>query len=239
MANADSDRINRAMNATEYRAALATRMFSEQVYWFDCCRNYDFLVRGRGPELTVDESEPPVRGLTQVVMYAAGFTEYANERHLFYDERRGLFTQALLEGLQGAAATGDPGAALGIVFTDRLESYVRDRLDAMTRAENIKQTLSASPLGSPRKLVLAREVTLVRQRVRVDLPGNTTRVVVRDADERTHAVRNVPPGATSGTFDLELAYYTFTAEPSGASQTVRLLPGEPDSIDLSSATCRG
>jgi Caspase domain len=241
MADASLDRINRAMDATEYRAALARRLFPEQVYWFDCCRNYDALVRGRGPDLTVADSDPPVEGLTQVVWYAAGFTEFANERVIkWHEERSGLFTAALLEGLHGAAATGDPHASHGIVFTDRLQSYVRDRLRDLAEAEKVQQAMwMPPPLGDPRVLVLARNVPIIKGCVRVEFPTGTTRVVVRDASLRTvGSPREIALDATAETFDLEFGSYTFTVEPSGASCAVRLLPGKPDSVDLRSAPCR-
>jgi hypothetical protein len=132
MANADLENLNRAMNATEYRDALAQRLFPEQIYLFDCCRNYDRSVTGRGPEWTYDKSAPPMPDSIQVVLYAAGFTEYANERNLIYNHRRGLFTEALIEGLNGAAASGDLSGGAGIVSTARLIPYLRDRLDQLT-----------------------------------------------------------------------------------------------------------
>ena len=143
MANADLDRLNRAINAAEYRDALAQRLFPEQIYLFDCCRNYDRSVTGRGPEWTFDDSAEPMQDSIQVVLYAAGFTEYANERNLIYDHRRGLFTEALIEGLNGAAASGDLSGGDGIVSTTRLIPYLRDRLDQLTRARECQATLLA------------------------------------------------------------------------------------------------
>lgn len=49
MADADMERLNRSMNATGYRRALAYHLFPEQVYLFDCCRAYDSTAVGRGP----------------------------------------------------------------------------------------------------------------------------------------------------------------------------------------------
>ena len=230
MANADFGWLNRALNATEYREVLATRTFPEQVYFFDCCRNYDLSVRGRGPEWTHDPSAAPIPGLTQVVLYAAGFTEYANERNLIYDERRGLFTEALLEGLNGAAATPQ-----GIVSTGRLSAYVEDRLDALTSLENVRQHMWRDTRGSSRELVIATEIQPWTQQLSVTLPAGTTRVVVSDDRGQPCVTQGVGVAATNPTFVLELAAYTVRAEPSGVSSEVRLLPGCPVSVDLGGA----
>jgi hypothetical protein len=234
MANADQDRLNRAMNATEYRKVLAQRLFPEQVYLFDCCRNYDRSVSGRGPEWTFDPGAFPVPGLTQIVLYAAGFTEYANERHLLYSERRGLFTEALMEGLDGAAATLDQVTGRGMVTTERLIAYVRDRLDDLTQKERVptRQHLWAEPLGVPRSLVLGTGITPWTRQVDVTFPAGTTRVVVQDDRWQVQASHEVTAGQTSAVFDLELTSYTFTAQPSEMSETVRLLPDGPRQLDL-------
>jgi hypothetical protein len=234
MANADQDRLNRAMNATEYRKALAQRLFPEQVYLFDCCRNYDRSVSGRGPEWTFDPGAAPVAGLTQVALYAAGFTEYANERHLLYSERRGLFTEALMEGLNGAAATLDQVTGRGIVTTDRLIPYVRDRLDDLTRKERVptRQHLWSEPLGVPRPLILATGVAPWRLHLDVTVPAGTTRVVVQDERWQVQASQEIASGDTSAGFDLELTSYTVTAQPSNISKTLRLLQNGPQQLEL-------
>jgi hypothetical protein len=230
MANADPGHLNRAMNATEYRNALAQRLFPEQVYLFDCCRNYDDSVSGHGPDWTSDPEAAPVPNLSQVVLYAAGFHEYANERHLFYDERRGLFTEVLMEGLNGAAATFNQIAGRGMVTTDRLVPYVRDRLNDLTGKERVptRQHLWYGALGVPRSLVLAEGIAPWRKQVNVTFPPGTAQVVVQDDRWQTQAIREVAAGETSVAFDLELASYTFTAQPADiSSKPVRLLPDKP------------
>jgi hypothetical protein len=233
MANADLDRLNRAMNATEYREALSYRAFPEQIYLFDCCRNYDSTVTGRGPEWTAinPDVSPPLTGLVQVVMYAAGFTEFANERNLIYSERRGLFTKVLLEGLAGAAAQHDLVSGQGIVTTDRLIPYVRDRLDELTRQENVRQHLWPVRLGA-RPLVLATGITPRHRTLQVDLPPGTTRLVMQPEQGGTGVDMEVPPGQTQVQVDLEMTVYNVAAQPSGVQETIRILPTTPASLDL-------
>jgi hypothetical protein len=232
MANADLERLNRAMNAAEYRDALAQRLFPEQIYLFDCCRNYDRSVTGRGPEWTFDESVPPMQDSIQVVLYAAGFTEYANERNLIYNHRRGLFTEALIEGLNGAAASGDLSGGDGIVSTTRLIPYLRDRLDQLTRDEHVRQHFWHEIRGARDSVVLASGVSPWRHSVAVDVPPGTRRLVVRDRNYARVLVEEIAADVRSVEVELELTEYTLTAEPSQASATIRLLADGPTAVSL-------
>jgi uncharacterized caspase-like protein len=231
MANANLDRLNRAMNATEYREALAQRLFPEQIYLFDCCRKYDRSVKGRSPEWTFDDSVAPLQDGTQVALYAAGFTEAANERHLMYDHRRGLFTEALMEGLNGAAATGGRGGG-GAVTTARLIPYIRDRLDTLTRAEHVRQHMWHDVQGARESLILATGVRPWLHSVRVLVPAGTTNLQVVDGNGHPLEDRDIAPGQSSVDIDLELTTYTLIAEPSGATAPIRLLPNGPTELHL-------
>lgn len=232
MANANLNQLNRAMNATEYRNALAQRLFPEQVYMFDCCRNYDRSVTGRGPQWTFDRSVAPMQDSIQVVLYAAGFTQYAYERNLIYNHRRGLFTEALIEGLNGAAASGDLSGGDGIVSTARLIPYLRDRLDEMTQHENVRQDFWHEIHGARDRLVLATGVTPWRRTVTIDVPAGTRRLVLRDRDYTPVWVKEVAAGESSVEVELQLTEYTLTAEPGGASAAIRLLAGDPITVHL-------
>ena len=233
MANADMKRLNRSMDATGYRRALAYHLFPEQVYLFDCCRSYDSTVVGRGPEWTIDESKPALPGLVQLVMYAAGFHELASEQHLIYSERRGLFTEALLEGLTGGAARCDPVTGQAEVTSDRLVAYVRDRLDQLTRQENVRQHAWLETMGVPRSLILASGVTPSLVTLTVTVPRGTTRLVVQDEHRSVVWDKPVDHGAAEVQVDdLEMTAYTLTAQPSGTALTIRVLPDKPAKVDL-------
>jgi uncharacterized caspase-like protein len=238
MANANPQRLNRAMNATEYRQSLATLLFPEQVYFFDCCRNYDARITGRGPEWTVNEGATPVPNLTQVVLYAAGFTQYANERHLLYSERRGLFTEALLEGLNGGAATFDQASDSWVVRSDRLISFVYDRLKELTSGEQVEQDLWTDPRGVPRHLVLSTgvkppllQVTVKAPGVTVKTPAGASRIVVLDERLRPIESRPVLDSQDTITFELPPGQYVIKAEPDGPAEVINLLD-RPLHVDL-------
>jgi hypothetical protein len=239
MANADLEHLNLAMNATEYRQCLATRVFPEQLYFFDCCRNYDAGVIGRGPPWTLLPDAAPLPGLTQVVLYAAGFTEYANERHLLYSERRGLFTEALLEGLYGGAATFDISAGTWTVSTRRLIPFVTDTLHELTRQENVTQHMWTDTRGVQHDLVLATGVKPPPQRpVSVVVPSDTRRVTLFDDRVGILEMRDLADGPAAVTFELRPGQYAVRAEPSGATRPFNLVdrPLEVDLRDWQDAT---
>ncbi|MGW0542875.1 caspase family protein [Streptomyces griseoincarnatus] len=222
MANANKRNLNRAMNATEYRNALARHIFPEQMYLFDCCRKYDDRITGQGPEWTTGVADEDVQGLTQVVMYAAGFKQAAYERSMSWSVRRGLFTAVLMEGLQGAAATRN-----GIITSAGLASYVQRRLKALAKREKVQQCYTGEVQGEKQYFVLARGAQPWSREVTITLPSETTRIVVNDEHEDTVRMQAVAPGETQVVLDLTLGLYTIKAEPTEASVPIDLLP-DPD-----------
>ncbi|MFI5908008.1 caspase domain-containing protein [Dactylosporangium sp. NPDC051541] len=228
MANATLGNLNRAANATEYQTGLRKQIFPEQVYFFDCCRAYDQTVLGRGPEWTDDPAAREVPGLTQIILYAAGFTEYATEQ-LHYGVRRGLFTTALMEGLEGAAAVDD-GVTGGVVTTGRLKQYVHSRVKDLARRENVVQQMTVDAHGDPRELVLADGISPRRQPVKLIAPDGTTHIRVRDNEYRI--IRTIEATVTPVEVRLEMGPLTFEALPGGATATADILPDSTDEIRL-------
>ncbi|WP_190197147.1 caspase family protein [Streptomyces djakartensis] len=238
MANADRRNLNRAMNSTEYRNALARRMFPEQIYLFDCCRKYDGRITGHGPDWTSDDTEEDVQGLTQVVMYAAGFRQAAHERSMRWSVRRGLFTQALMEGLEGAAAT-----ASGVITSAGLGAYVQRRLAVLAKSEKVRQCYTGDTQGEKQHLILASGVEPWRREVSVTLPIDASRIVVNDEHGDTVWTQVTAPGQTQAALHLTLGLYTIKVEPTGVSMTIDLLPdldGNAYPLDLSGTySCHG
>ncbi|MFB7929562.1 caspase family protein [Streptomyces canus] len=236
MADANRQNLNRAVNATEYRNALARRMFPEQMYLFDCCRKYDSRIIGHGPDWTSDDAEGDVQGLTQVVMYAAGFRQAAYERSMHWSLRRGLFTQALLEGLEGAAATKSR-----MITSAGLGSYIQRRLVVLTKSEKIRQCYTGDTQGERQHLILATDVEPWRREVNVTLPVGATRIVVSDEHGDTVGMQATAPGQTQVALDLTMGLYTIKVEPTGVSTPIDLLPGHDrnSSYDLDLGGNRG
>ncbi|MFM9499783.1 caspase domain-containing protein [Streptomyces galilaeus] len=230
MANAKEGHFNRAaLDATQYRKAMALRAFPEQLYLFDCCRFSDPAVQGQGPNWDPDTNSKRLPGLVQVVMYAAGFKERAWERRLHYDERRGIFTVALMEGLDGAASRK------GIITSDRLASYVQRRVEDLARQEKLEedQNCDFSAHGSSRPLTLATDVPAWERQVAVTLPGETKQLFVTDENNSRVVVKSVEPGTIDIVLNLPLGWYTIFAGSdvsATTSKTVELLPGKNDGV---------
>ncbi|MFF3400415.1 caspase domain-containing protein [Streptomyces sp. NPDC002659] len=226
MANANEAKLNRAMDAKAYREALARRVFPEQLYLFDCCRSYDARITGHGPSWTTNPAAAPLPGLVQWTMCAAGFKQAAYERNLHYGERRGLFTAALLEGLEGAAAEGT------IITVDGLSAYVDRRLKDLTRRERVRQCYWPLKSGADRLILSTTAKPWFRQ-VTITLPAGTTRVVVYDDRRGIVTVEQASPGDPGVVLNLPLGWYEISAEPAGGSEAIDLLPSEnPYRLDL-------
>jgi uncharacterized caspase-like protein len=227
MANADMDNLNRAINAPEYHSGLAKKaIFPEQVFFYDCCRNYDKRVRGRNPEWTDDAPAPTAGNVTQFLLFGAAFTEYANERRMIYSTKRGLFTRALLEGLNGGAATlADSGWT---VFSSHLTRFVDTRLKELAADENLSQELGKAEVGRPADLVLAAGVTPWQQTVTVSAPGGSGMVVVKDG--KLVEVTRVP--LVNGRANVKLVpnWYVFQLESSGLTESQEVKPGVPTRV---------
>ncbi len=98
--------------------------FAEVCIFADCCRNYELLARPRGP----DFDEPAQLGprVFPLVGYATTAGDLAREENARSDpevppdERRGYFSRALIEGLEGNATH----PRTGYVTAENLQAYV-------------------------------------------------------------------------------------------------------------------
>ena len=106
--------------------------FGEVVIFADCCRNYEPLVEARGPDL--DKSAELGVRVFQLLGYATTGGALSREDTARFDpeipadERRGYFSRALVEGLEGAAVH----PASGQVTPQRLHEYVRAKVRERT-----------------------------------------------------------------------------------------------------------
>lgn len=106
--------------------------FAEVCIFADCCRNYEVLARPRGP----DFDEPAELGVRvfNLVGYATTAGELAREENARFDpeippdERRGYFSRALIEALDGKAAS----PKTGYVTDATLRTYVDDQVKKRT-----------------------------------------------------------------------------------------------------------
>jgi hypothetical protein len=221
MANASMAYLNRAMNAPEYHRGLAKRpLFKEQILFYDCCRNYDRRARGRQPEWTDDAPAAGTEDVKQFIMYAAAFTQFANEKVIDYSERRGLFTKALLEGLRGEAPTRVGGK--WVVTTASLVPYVTHRLEELAKQFQLRQKPSLGP-GTTDELILT-EVQPKLQTVTITGVPDGTVVIVCD-DRLSEIVRGTVQGGAVQ-FDLAFATYQFKVDGQAGGLLKDVKPGE-------------
>lgn len=229
MANASLDNLDRSLDAASYHERLAGRaLFPEQVIFYDCCRNWDRRVTGQGPGWTKEDPTSNAASVTQFILYAAGFTEYANERALKYSTRRGLFTEALIEGLNGRAVKKVQGE--WVVSTDTLVPYVETRLEQLTEGEKVRQQLNINWAGLPRQLVLAKVAHPPLYPLSVDTSFPGINVVIYD-----HKLQEFHRRLLSGNraeFHLPPGLYRISVEPDGPQELVEVGPGKPSSITL-------
>jgi hypothetical protein len=225
VANASLQALNRGLDTESYHNGLGKdALFPEQVFFYDCCRNYDRRVRGRSAPWPDDE--PPVGAgrVKQFVLYGAGFNEYANERKLRFDTRRGLFTRALIDGLNGAAAK-----RVGrewVVTSDSLVTYSQKRLDGLARQENLEQHLEYNPAGLPGALSLATVREPWHQLVTIKTRAPGLNVVIEPTDAQPP--RHFDAVEHEITVELSFGQYNVRTEPGGyVDPPMEVIPGVP------------
>jgi hypothetical protein len=142
--------------------------FAEVCIFADCCRNYELLARPRGP----DFDEPAQLGVAvfSLIGYATTAGDLALEESARYDpevspdERRGYFSRALIDGLEGKAV-----AKTGFVTAEYLQTYVSFQLKQQTadRPAHQRQAIEMKPdpshpmtFGPKRPILPPRQVVI-------------------------------------------------------------------------------
>lgn len=215
-ANASADRKNNGLNTREYHSTLASYApFREQIFFYDCCRYYDWMAKGQRP-LWTPEYPRRIRDFAQFCFYAAGFQQGSHEKPI-YDTRRGLFTIALIEGLRGGAADSATGGGWSVTSLSLVE-YVRRRVAELARQHHVIQHPCPLFYGRAHDLVIVdavqpRSVTFLLP----DTPGTIT---IRD--KRFTPV--IDERAFAGPLDIDLGPGRYMAEvaPGGARHIVEI-----------------
>lgn len=192
--------LGRSLDTELYHDALSRRdLFRQQIIFYDCCRNRDWSISGRGPEWASEKGVTPASALVeQWILYAAGFTQFANARQMIYSTRRGLFTRALLEGLRGEAARREGEEETVSMLS--LADYISARLMQLTQEENLgSQILSWNPAGMYGNPVLMRRpvpsptTAAPRQKTfRVHVLAGSPAATIVLHDGRFQVIRTVP-----------------------------------------------
>lgn len=99
--------------------------FAEVCIFADCCRSYEPLVSPGGP--TFDAPATAGGTVYSVIGYAAEPNKLAQEDSVPADQRRGYFSRALVDGLNGAARDDQ-----GYVTSVSLSRYLSDTVPLLT-----------------------------------------------------------------------------------------------------------
>jgi hypothetical protein len=132
MANANSADLGENLPCRKYMDYyLEAQTFHELAFFADCCRTEAPAAPAYGPTWT--RSPRSMGDVITVTAFAAQYGTVAYEPatldEIDPDDRRGFFTQAVLEGLRGEAA--DPDTR--VVDSNTLAKYVRQRVVHLTK----------------------------------------------------------------------------------------------------------
>lgn len=141
--------------------------FREVVILADCCRNRFANATAAGIYL---DSCPVPRAETHITVgYATALGDPAYEQNddaIPADDRRGFFTTALMEALDGDSGAAD---AAGDVTVASLSGWLRKRVEALTRGRPVPQRVEMNTPSVP--IVLRRGVSRPRHRVVIRFPA--------------------------------------------------------------------
>jgi uncharacterized caspase-like protein len=233
MADATQDSRSLGINAPDYQTLLGEAApFPEQLFFYDCCRKGDARAPGQRPTFTPD---PIDLSQKQAVFYATLADEPSVEVVDDVDtESRGIFTEALLEGLNGGAVAAHDTTE---VTVDSLAGYLERRMAELVFTEGIWQKPDVLRKGFIGEIALTRARAAILP-ITLKADPSDTRFVVRDAKLRKVAsgpVRKVASGPVTyglGRCDLAVGLHKADVWPSGRERLFDVGPGKPQVIDL-------
>jgi len=173
MANSSKGVPNRNIGARLYATTLVERAnFDELVFFLDCCRGVDD---------TVDPQQPPFRRPQPAVDYtnvkltvAVGSQIGQLSNAPDSPTQRSFFTEFLLEGLRGAAATGDQS-----ISVESLMQYVKPKVTAKALGYGKRQV---PELAKPAEIIFRNGVSNQRLISLLIKPGWTRPVELQRGD---------------------------------------------------------
>jgi hypothetical protein len=229
MANASLEELGRSLDTESYQSGLLRQaLFPEQFFFYDCCRNYDNRVVGRIAPWSI--SDPP-RGVKvkQFILYAAGFTEYAFEREVSSD-LSGLFTEALLAGLKGAAAQWSETTRGWVVTTSSLIRFAQARLDELASQKRLRQRLTPHINGDTEwDIVVVSEPPY--QMIAIPPVPNGAKIVVKNIKRQCFEPAQIVTGDPA-MLRLPPGWYKIVVEPGGPVYTAEVTPGQEPKVEM-------
>jgi uncharacterized caspase-like protein len=114
--------------------------FKELVLWVDCCATRMPLTYLKPCDLN-QEFNPNAASGRRFIAFAAGFDKGAVENQMPDGQWHGVFTYALLRGLEGGAA--------GELTSDSLRDYLRNNMSSFMREDQRISTIAQEPTFGP------------------------------------------------------------------------------------------
>jgi hypothetical protein len=141
---------------------------------------------------------------------------------MIWSTERGLFTRALIEGLEGNAVTLVDGR--WVVTCLSLYAYVETRLDELVKEQRLKgsQHLSWNPAGVAKDIELAQLSEPPRLTLKVVAP-NSTSVEIYDKRNQRRETKMVDDGVVE--FELEPGMYRLAGLPDDTGDIIDVRPG--------------
>jgi hypothetical protein len=223
-ADALSDEILPNVQATSWIDWFADQLyFDEFVLWMDCCATRTFVYSGGKPLLKKAAARQDGRG--KVFMgWAAGPSRAAFEGPLGVNGQvRGLFTDRLLRGLNGAAADAN-----GIVSTSSLVAYFKNSNGLVgTLAQSSSNLVSTPTFVEQDELVLANVGSNLKEYSLKFLLADGATVLIQTGNG-TFATVTVLNGTAKASLPIGL----YKAECGGFSRMFEIASGTPDEVSL-------
>jgi hypothetical protein len=200
MANASMTELDNNIGLRSYRSFFHVRdLFEQIVFILDCCRDRvkHLKIRSTAPDITVDEDDE----LPEVVDYVFMATSHG-QGAFAVPKGNGLLTEAMIEGLDGAAAI-----PTGEITSLSLRDYIKNRIPVLAKEKKIKkaQTLNLDDDPQGKKLVFRK----VRNKVTVKIyaaPGITGELAIFDANFKEIERRDIATFNKNNPWTLDLMY---------------------------------
>lgn len=166
-----------ALNAIEYaQFAQGSGLFQEVVFFLDCCRNRVVKPAANPPDLQLFSPGPFAARSRHLLAYATEHTDRSYEVNVTEDQRRGIFTTALLSTLGMAPNDGGVGVPLS-QLTTRLYAEVPRLAKERNVAQSPEVESDFRPTEEPRFGLASMPGELV-----IDLDPGRAEVVLYGGD---------------------------------------------------------
>jgi Caspase domain len=146
LANWNQINIHDALSLESYLEMITScGFFSEAIFLADCCRNIGVNIKPESPVMELPSTGPYVKTSKYLIGYACQYTDQSFEDFLGSTEssmeKRGIFTEVLLEAFNGAAAD-----ETGSVSVESLRTFVEKEVPIRANERGFKQ--ESEVLGS-------------------------------------------------------------------------------------------